>query len=132
MSIAQSSDVGSVVGELYDSQQIGLLSEKAGLPLTAYQTDNVITYVNLLKKLLSDQKAIMFTFNVIPEGPHSGFPNTSTDETSEHGALALGYLKPKTDYLYSYFTGKNFGFLMQATWRNPHYHCPIHMIQNRL
>lgn len=93
MSIAQSSDIGSVVGELYDSQQIGLLSEKAGLQLTAYQTDNVITYVNLLKKLLSDQKAVMLTFNVIPEGPHSGFPNTSTDETSEHGALALGYLE---------------------------------------
>lgn len=93
MSIAQSSDIGSVVGELYDSQQIGLLSEKAGLPLTAYQTDNVTTYVILLKKLLSDQKAVMLTFNVIPEGPHSGFPNTSTDETSEHGALALGYLE---------------------------------------
>lgn len=93
MSIAQSADIGSTVGELYDSQQIGLLSEKAGLPLTAYQTDNVTTYVNLLKKLLSDQKAVMLLFNVIPNGPHAGFPNEVTDKAFEHGALALGYLE---------------------------------------
>lgn len=95
MSMALSADIGSTVGELYDAQQIGLLSEKAGVPLTAYETDNVTTYLNLLKKLLSAQKAVMIIFNVMPDGPSAGFPEEVTDKNKacEHAALAVGYFE---------------------------------------